>query len=97
MFERTNGGVQPTPAGRDFLEGARRVLDDVQTLVRASETVAPGGCGAAPDRLLHVYFDRRERARLCAGLGNGTIDIAIVTGEPSVDAGRSMALGLSGF
>lgn len=45
LFERTNGGVRPTRAGRDFLEGARRVLDDVQTIVGAADAVARGAAG----------------------------------------------------
>lgn len=45
LFERTNGGVQPTPAGRDFLQGARRVLDDLQTMVGATNAVVRGTAG----------------------------------------------------
>ncbi|WP_137389605.1 LysR family transcriptional regulator [Rhodoligotrophos defluvii] len=114
VFERTNGGVLPTSAGRGFLEGARRVLDDVQTIVGASEAVARGAAGqlrigfytslsAGNLRNVLIDYSRRfpqvrigaiedERARLCAGLRKGTIDIAIVTGEPTAEACRSMAL-----
>jgi hypothetical protein len=30
LFERTNGGVRPTSAGRDFVNGVRRILDESQ-------------------------------------------------------------------
>jgi DNA-binding transcriptional LysR family regulator len=114
LFERTNGGVRPTTAGRDFLQGARRILDDFQTIMGAADAVARGAAGQlrlgfytslSAGNLRSTLFDyaRRfpqvhistvedERSRLCAGLRNGTIDIAIVTGEAGAEAGRSMAL-----
>jgi DNA-binding transcriptional LysR family regulator len=30
LFERMNGGVRPTAAGRDFADGVRRVLNELQ-------------------------------------------------------------------
>jgi DNA-binding transcriptional LysR family regulator len=45
VFERSNGGVQPTPAGRDFLRGARRILNDLQTTVGMANAVARGTAG----------------------------------------------------
>src|SRR3546814_14151326 len=45
LFERSNGGVQPTPAGRDFLKGARRILNDLQTMVGTANAEARGTVG----------------------------------------------------
>lgn len=45
LFQRSNGGVQPTPSGRDFLAGASRILNDLQTLVGAASAVARGTAG----------------------------------------------------
>jgi DNA-binding transcriptional LysR family regulator len=45
LFERTNGGVQPTPAGRDFLHGAQHILDQIQALIGAANTMRRGDRG----------------------------------------------------
>ena len=114
LFERTNGGVRPTPVGRDFLQGARRILDDLQAIVDAADAVARGATGqlrlgfytslsAGNLRSTLLDYARRfpqvrisvvedERCRLCTGLRNGQIDIAIVTDEPTAEGGTSMAL-----
>lgn len=114
LFERSNGGVQPTPAGRDFLQGARRILDDLQTVVGAANAVARGTAGqlrvgfytslsAGNLRSTLFEYSRRfpqvrisaiedVRSRLLADLRSGSIDTAIVTGEPDTEVGRSMAL-----
>ena len=114
LFERTNGGVRPTPAGRDFVNGARRVLDELQIIIDGAKAA---GCGEAGYLTIGFYtslsagnlrgalFDyahrlpqvristvEDERSRLCAGLRNGTIDIAVVTGEAAAASGRSMPL-----
>lgn len=114
LFERSNGGVQPTPAGRDFLHGARRILDDLQTMIGTANAVARGTAGQlrlgfytsiSAGNLRSTLFDYSRRfpqvrisavegvrSRLFADLRIGTIDIAIVTGEPDAEVGRSMAL-----
>jgi DNA-binding transcriptional LysR family regulator len=45
LFERTNGGVRPTAAGRDFVNGVRRVLNDLQTIVDGAKAVRRGEAG----------------------------------------------------
>lgn len=114
LFIRTNGGVQTTPAGRDFIHGVRRILDDVQAVIIAANAVRRGDAGqltlgfytslsAGSLRATLIDYSHRfplveistvedRRKRLFAGLQSGTIDIAIVTGEPSSDGGVSMAL-----
>lgn len=114
LFERSNAGVKPMPAGRDFLQGTRRILDDLQTLVGAANAVARGTSGQlrlgfytsiSAGNLRSTLFDysRRfpnvrisavedARSRLLADLQSGTLDIAIVTGEPDPKSGTSMAL-----
>jgi DNA-binding transcriptional LysR family regulator len=114
LFERTNGGVRATAAGRDFICGARRVLEELQTLVDSANAVGRGDAGhltigfytslsAGHLRASLVEYARRfpqieisavegSRSRLCGGIQSGTIDVAIVTGEPVPDCGRSMAL-----
>ncbi|WP_089172919.1 LysR family transcriptional regulator [Bosea sp. AS-1] len=42
LFERTNGGVRPTPAGRDFVYGVRRILDELQTVTVTASAKAAG-------------------------------------------------------
>ena len=44
LFERTNGGARPTPAGRDFVNGVRRILDELQIVIDGAKAV---GCGEA--------------------------------------------------
>lgn len=114
LFERTNGGVRATAAGRDFIRGARRVLEELQTLVDRANAVGRGDAGhltigfytslsAGHLRASLVEYARRfpqieistvegSRSRLCGGIQSGTIDVAIVTGEPAPDCGRSMVL-----
>lgn len=45
LFERTNGGVRPTAAGRDFVSGVRRVLNDLQIVVDGAKAVGRGEAG----------------------------------------------------
>lgn len=114
LFERTNGGVRPTLAGRNFINGVRRVLDELQTVVDGAKAVARGEAGyltigfytslsAGNLRASIVEFGRRfpqveistvegSRSRLFDGIQNGTVDIAVVTGEPASDCNRSMVL-----
>jgi DNA-binding transcriptional LysR family regulator len=114
LFERGNGGVRPTRAGREFLLGARRVLDDLETIMGGADAVARGAAGhlrlgfytsLSAGNLRGTLFDYARRyphvrigavedvrSRLCAGLRNRTMDIAIVTGEAVAEATHSMAL-----
>ncbi|MBN8968148.1 MAG: LysR family transcriptional regulator [Rhizobiales bacterium] len=114
LFERTNGGARPTPAGRDFLHRARRILEELQTLTDGAKAVGRGEAGhitigfytslsTGNLRASLVEYARRfpqveintvegSRSRLCGGIQSGTIDVAIVTGEPASDCGRSMVL-----
>ena len=45
LFERTNGGVRPTAAGRDFINGVRRVLNELQIVVDGAKAVGRGEAG----------------------------------------------------
>ena len=36
LFERTNGGTRPTTAGQEFLDIARRIIEETDTAVRKS-------------------------------------------------------------
>jgi DNA-binding transcriptional LysR family regulator len=45
LFERTNGGVRPTPAGREFLRGVRRILDELQAVVDGAKAISRGDAG----------------------------------------------------
>lgn len=114
LFERTNGGVRPTPAGRDFVRGARRVLGEMEAVIDGVRAVRRGEAGhitigfytslsAGNLRATLVEYARRfpqvhistvegSRARLFGGIENGTIDIAIVTGERAPAGGHSMML-----
>ena len=114
LFERTNGGVRPTPAGRAFLPRARRILKELQVLIDGAQAVGRGDAGhitigfytslsAGNLRASLVEFARRfpdveistvegSRARLFDGIQSGTVDIAIVTGEPTSDCDRSLVL-----
>ncbi|QND72914.1 LysR family transcriptional regulator [Tardiphaga robiniae] len=38
VFERSSGGVKPTPGGREFLRTARTILEQVDTLVSSTKT-----------------------------------------------------------
>lgn len=114
LFERTSGGVRATVAGGDFIRGARRILEELQTLVDSANAVGRGDAGhltigfytslsAGHLRASLVEYAHRfpqieisavegSRSRLCGGIQSGTIDVAIVTGEPVPDCGRSMVL-----
>lgn len=114
LFERTNGGVRPTSAGRDFVIGVRRILNELQIVVDGAKAVGRGEAGyltvgfytsLSAGNLRSTLFDygRRfpqvqlsavEATRSClwTGLRSGTVDIAIVTGEPAAECSRSMAL-----
>lgn len=45
LFERTNGGVRPTSAGRDFVHGARRVLHELEVVIDGVKAVGRGEAG----------------------------------------------------
>ncbi|MCQ9155163.1 LysR family transcriptional regulator [Acidomonas methanolica] len=45
LFERTNGGTRPTPAGQEFLEAARRVLEETQAITERLRTRSRGESG----------------------------------------------------
>lgn len=42
LFERTNGGVRPTLAGRGFVNGVRRILEELQILIESSVVASNG-------------------------------------------------------
>lgn len=44
LFERTNVGVRPSSVGRDFVNGARRVLNELQ-IVDGAKAVGRGEAG----------------------------------------------------
>lgn len=114
LFERTNGGVRPTLAGRGFVNGVRRILEELQIVVAGAKAV---GCGEAGLLTIGFYtslstgnlrasivdFAHRfpeveinavegARSRLFDGIQNGTVNIAIVTGEAASNCDRSMVL-----
>lgn len=45
LFERTNGGTRPTPAGQEFLEAAKRIVDETQVIASRFKTRARGESG----------------------------------------------------
>ncbi|WP_244406233.1 LysR family transcriptional regulator [Methylocella silvestris] len=45
LFERTTGGMRPTAAGREFLEMARRIVDDVDAAFARLKTHSRGESG----------------------------------------------------
>lgn len=45
LFERTSGGIRSTPAGRDFVNGVRRILDELQIVVDGAKAVGRGEAG----------------------------------------------------
>lgn len=45
LFERTNGGVRPTSAGQDFINGVRRVLNELQIVIDGAKAVGRGEAG----------------------------------------------------
>ncbi|MGD9738995.1 MAG: LysR family transcriptional regulator [Bauldia sp.] len=114
LFERTNGGVRATLAGRDFVNAARRILNELQIVVDGAKAAGRGEAGyltigfytslsTGNLRASLVEYSRRfpqveisavegPRSRLFDGIQNGTVDIAVVTGEPASDSNRSMML-----
>lgn len=114
LFERTNGGVRPTLAGREFVYRVRHVLDELQMVIDRAKSVGRGEAGyltigfytslsAGNLRASLIEYGRRfpqveistvegSRSRLFDGIQSGTVDIAVVTGEPASDCNRSMVL-----
>lgn len=45
IFERSSGGVRPTPAGRDFLRMARSILEQMDSLVSTANSTGRGEAG----------------------------------------------------
>lgn len=45
LFERTNGGVRPTLAGREFVRSVRRILDELGAVVDSAKAVGRGEAG----------------------------------------------------
>ncbi|MBR0948360.1 DNA-binding transcriptional LysR family regulator [Bradyrhizobium japonicum] len=45
LFERTNGGTRPTIAGQEFLDAARRIVDETQGIASRFRTRARGESG----------------------------------------------------
>lgn len=45
LFERSNGGTKPTPAGLEFLDSVRRVLHETETITARFKTRSRGDSG----------------------------------------------------
>jgi DNA-binding transcriptional LysR family regulator len=45
LFERTNGGTRLTPAGQEFLEAARRIIEETELMVSRLKTRSRGESG----------------------------------------------------
>src|SRR5207245_8928954 len=69
LFERTNGGVRPTPAGRGFINGARRVLIELQIVIDGAKAVGRGDAGY----LTIGFYTVTKRPRLTPPLLGGSI------------------------
>lgn len=46
LFERTNGGTQPTQIGREFLETARRIVEETDTAFARLKALSSGQAGS---------------------------------------------------
>ncbi len=44
LFERTNAGTRPTAVGLEFLESARRIVEETDTAFRRLKTQCRGEC-----------------------------------------------------
>jgi len=64
VFERSSGGVQATPAGRDFLQMARSILEQMDALVLAAHSTGYGRAG----RLTIGFFTSLSAGNLRATL-----------------------------
>jgi DNA-binding transcriptional LysR family regulator len=64
IFDRSNGGVQATPAGRDFLRMARSILDQMDTLVVSAYSTGRGEAG----RLVIGFYTSLSAGNLRASL-----------------------------
>jgi len=64
VFERSSGGVQATPAGRDFLRMARSILEQLDALVLAAHSTGYGRAG----RLTIGFFTSLSAGNLRATL-----------------------------
>ena len=65
VFERSSGGVKPTPGGREFLRTARPILEQVDALVATAKTTRRGETGK-----LAVGF--------CTSLSTGNLRAALL-------------------
>jgi DNA-binding transcriptional LysR family regulator len=65
VFERSSGGVRPTPGGREFLRSARIILEQVDALVASARTTGRGEGGR-----LAVGF--------CTSLSTGNLRAALL-------------------
>jgi DNA-binding transcriptional LysR family regulator len=45
LFERTNGGARPTIAGQEFLEAARRIVEEMESITTRLKNRSRGGSG----------------------------------------------------
>ena len=45
LFERTTGGTRPTLEGREFIEAAKRIVEDTETIVARLKTRSRGESG----------------------------------------------------
>lgn len=45
LFERTNGGTRPTVAGQEFLDAARRIIEETETVTARLRTRSRGESG----------------------------------------------------
>ncbi|KJC45757.1 LysR family transcriptional regulator [Bradyrhizobium sp. LTSP857] len=65
VFERSSGGVKPTPGGREFLRTARIILEQVDSLAASAKTSSRGEAGR-----LAVGF--------CTSLSTGNLRAALL-------------------
>lgn len=45
LFERTNGGTRPTVAGQEFLDAARRIIEETEAITARLKTRSRGESG----------------------------------------------------
>jgi DNA-binding transcriptional LysR family regulator len=114
LFERHSGGVRLTPAGIDLARAARRLVEELDTMIASARAVGRGEAGRltvgfytslSAGQLRATLLDyvqqfpavevctvEGQRSRLFSELKTGSIDLAIVTGDPKGHDGEFMPL-----
>jgi DNA-binding transcriptional LysR family regulator len=91
LFERTNGGTRPTVAGLEFVEQARRILEETEMALRnlKTRTGDDPACDVARRQRVPLRASASPDAENSLSFAPGRTDKRRMSTHPTADLGTS--------